>query len=149
MQILVREQVLARPRPEVFDFFSNAENLERITPKFLNFRMVTPTPIPMGVGTLIDYRLSLFGAPFGWRTLIEEWVPEERFVDTQLRGPYALWHHTHLFEDAPGGGTLMRDVVRYEAPLGPLGRVAERLFVDRTVERIFDFRREATERLFG
>lgn len=144
----MREQVVPRPRPEVFSFFADAGNLERITPEFLHFRIVTPEPIPMRPGTLIDYRLSLFGVPFSWRTVIESFEPISRFVDRQLEGPYALWHHLHEFEDVPGG-TLVRDVVHYRAPFGALGTVARTLFVRRTLDRIFDYRRARITELLG
>jgi ligand-binding SRPBCC domain-containing protein len=96
----------------------------------------------MRQGALIEYRLRLHGVPIRWLTRIEEWAPGERFVDVQLRGPYALWHHTHEFEPAGDGRTLMRDTVRYALPLGPLGVLAHRLFVARDIERIFDHRQE-------
>ncbi len=145
--LLQRSQLIPRPRHEVFAFFADAHNLERITPPSLRFRILTPGPIPMRAGTLIDYRLSLFGVPFGWRTLIEAFEPGVRFVDTQLAGPYRRWHHTHLFEDAPGG-TLMHDRVEYELPLGPLGDLAHALLVRRQLHAIFDHRREVIGRLF-
>lgn len=145
---LDREQRVPRPRSEVFAFFADATNLERITPEFLRFRVTTPQPIEIRTGTLIDYKLGLFGIPFRWRTLIETFEPETRFIDRQLKGPYALWLHTHTFEDAPGGGTLMKDHLEYAIPLGPLGTIARVLFVRRTVEAIFDYRREAIARLF-
>ncbi len=107
--------------------------------------MVTRPPIPMGVGTRIDYKISLLGVPMRWRTLITEWEPGVRFVDEQESGPYALWRHTHSFE-AQGNTTLMHDVVEYREPLGPLGSMAHALFVARTLETIFDFRQGATER---
>jgi ligand-binding SRPBCC domain-containing protein len=140
---LRREQRLPGAPDEVFPFFADAGNLEAITPPWLSFRIVTPRPIPMGAGTLIEYRLRLRGLPISWLTRIETWEPGVRFVDAQLRGPYALWHHTHEFAPAPGGGTLMRDTVRYALPLGPAGALAHRLFVRRDLERIFDFRQEA------
>ena len=99
----------------MFEFFSDARNLEAITPDFLRFRLITSPPIPMAEGTLIDYRLSLHGAPLRWRTRIEAWVPGQRFVDLQLSGPYRLWRHTHTFEDVPGG-TRMSDEVEYRCP---------------------------------
>ncbi len=137
---LRREQVLPGSPAEVFAFFSDARNLEAITPPLLRFRVLTPDPIAMGPGALIRYRLRVRGMPVGWLTAIREWDPPRRFVDEQLRGPYAVWHHTHTFEPHPGGGTLMRDEVRYALPLGPLGELARRLFVARDVEAIFDFR---------
>lgn len=132
----------------MFAFFGDAGNLEAITPAFLRFRILTPLPFEMRVGARIDYALSLFGIPVRWTTRITEWDPGVRFVDEQESGPYALWRHTHLFEDR-GGSTLVRDVVDYREPLGPLGRIAHLLFVKRTLERIFDFREEAIARLLG
>lgn len=136
---------LPRPRPEVFTFFADARNLEAITPPWVNFQVLTPGPIVMEVGTLIDYRLRVHGFPFRWRTEITAWDPPFRFTDTQLRGPYRRWVHTHTFEDA-NGGTLCRDEVSYAVPGGAL---IERLFVRRDVERIFAFRQEAMRRLLG
>jgi len=143
---LERTQLVPRPRAEVFAFFADPWNLERITPPFLRFRILTPPPLEVKAGALIDYRLSLFGLPFGWRTVIEAWEPGVRFVDRQLRGPYRRWHHTHLFEDA-AGGTRMTDRVEFELPLGPLGELARVLLVDRQLAAIFDHRREAVARL--
>ena len=139
---LERSQLVARPRKEVFAFFADAANLEAITPAFLRFRIVTPAPIEMRAGAHIEYALSLFGIPLRWRTRITEWEPGVRFVDEQERGPYALWRHTHEFESM-GGSTLVRDLVEYAIPLGPLGCVARAVFVRRALDRIFDFRREA------
>lgn len=143
---LERKQLLPGTPEEVFPFFADARNLEALTPPFLGFRILTPLPIEMREGTLIDYSLSLFGAPMRWKTRIAAWEPGVRFVDEQLSGPYAFWRHTHSFERR-GNGTLMRDVVEYREPLGPLGALAHHLFVARTVERIFDFRRGAVDRL--
>lgn len=146
--ILERAQFLPRPRDEVFAFFEDAKNLEAITPPFLRFRVTTPGPIAMHEGTLIEYRLSLFGIPFGWKTRIDEYEPGVRFVDRQLEGPYRLWRHTHTFEDV-AGGTRMTDRVEYESPLGPLGHIANALFVKRTVAKIFDHRAEVIGQRFG
>lgn len=137
---LERAQVIPRPVPEVFAFFADAANLEAITPPFLRFRIVTPPPIVMAPGARIDYRLSLFGVPFGWETEIVAWEPNVRFVDVQRRGPYRHWHHLHTFEAVPEG-TCMRDRVDYALPLGGLGGLAHALFVRRTLDRIFDHRR--------
>jgi ligand-binding SRPBCC domain-containing protein len=145
---LEREQLIQRPLGEVFDFFSKAENLEALTPRFLSFRILTPLPIEMRAGARIVYALSLFGLPLRWRTLISVWEPGVRFVDEQESGPYALWHHTHEFEAVPGG-TIVRDRVDYALPFGPLGEIAHTLFVRRTLGRIFDFRHAAVERVLG
>jgi ligand-binding SRPBCC domain-containing protein len=142
---LSREQVLPGTLGEVFPFFADARNLEAITPPLLKFEVVTPGEIPMRVGALIQYRLTLRGIGINWLTSIQEWDPPHRFVDQQVRGPYALWHHTHDFAPAPGdpGSTLMRDTVRYAIGFGWAGAVAARAFVHRDVAAIFDFRREA------
>lgn len=137
---LVREQLIERPRDEVFRFFSRADNLERITPRQLRFEILTPRPIRMAAGTRIDYRIRLFGLPMRWQTLIESFDPDEGFVDVQVRGPYALWRHTHSFSDHPRG-TLMCDRVEYALPFGAFGRLACRLFVRRQLDSIFDHRR--------
>jgi ligand-binding SRPBCC domain-containing protein len=136
---------LPRPRPEVFAFFAEARNLESITPPWLRFEVLTPAPIVMQTGTLIDYRLRLHGLPLRWRTEITLWEPPVRFADTQLRGPYRRWVHTHTFEERDGG-TLCRDDVEYAVPGGAL---VERLFVRRDVERIFAHRQEVMRRLLG
>jgi ligand-binding SRPBCC domain-containing protein len=143
---LTRTQLVGRPIPEVFAFFADPSNLDALTPPFLHFRILTPMPIEMRPGAQLDYQLSLFGVPVRWRTRITDWQPEKRFVDEQESGPYALWRHTHEFE-ARGSSTLIRDVVDYSEPLGPVGTIAHLLFVRRTLDRIFDFRREAIVRL--
>jgi ligand-binding SRPBCC domain-containing protein len=140
--VLTREQRLQGTPEEVFPFFADAGNLEAITPPWLAFEVVTPRPIEMRVGALIEYRLKLHGLPVSWLTRIEAWEPGVRFVDAQLQGPYKLWHHTHEFEADGPGHTLMRDTVRYALPFAPLSEVAHRAFVARDLERIFDFRRD-------
>lgn len=146
--VLAREQTVPRPRPEVFGFFADAANLERLTPPTLKFSIRTSQPLAMRPGAIIDYRLSLFGLPFRWRTVIEVFEPESRFIDNQTAGPYALWRHLHEFADVPGG-TLIRDRVEYELPLGPIGRLAHALFVRRQLEHIFDYRRRIIEQVFA
>jgi hypothetical protein len=144
---LRREQQIPRPIAEVFAFFSDARNLEEITPPWLGFRTLTPGPIRIAAGTRIRYRLSLHGAPVSWTTEIRRWEPPSRFVDVQLSGPYQLWHHTHRFA-ACDGGTRMCDIVRYRLPFGPLGRLVNALVVRRDVERIFDYRNRRIAEIF-
>ncbi|MBI3843775.1 MAG: SRPBCC family protein [Planctomycetes bacterium] len=145
---LERTQTIRRPLPEVFAFFADAENLEAITPDFLHFRILTPRPIELRAGTLLDYELRLHGIPVRWRTRIETFEPNREFTDVQLRGPYRRWHHTHSFREV-AGGTEMTDVVEYELPLGPLGSIAHALFVHRSLKRIFDYRRDRIDQMLG
>jgi ligand-binding SRPBCC domain-containing protein len=141
-------QWLPRPRDEVFRFFADARNLQRITPAFLHFEVITPGPLEMRTGTLIDYRLRLRGIPLRWRTEITTWEPPIRFADVQLRGPYAEWVHTHTF-DEEDGGTLVRDTVRYRlSGPRPLARIINRVLVAPDTKRIFEFRHQALETLF-
>ena len=142
---LTTEQWLPKQRDALFPFFAEAANLEKITPPFLGFRILTPGPIEMREGALIDYRISLHGIPLRWRTEITAWDPPFRFVDTQIRGPYRQWIHEHTFEDRDGG-TLCRDRVDYRVPGGAL---VNRVFVERDVRRIFTYRRTILFRLFG
>ena len=145
-RVLIREQRLPAGPDEVFPFFGDALNLERITPPWLGFRVVTPRPIDMRPGTLIEYRLRLHGLPLRWLTRIDVWEPPHRFVDRQLRGPYRHWRHEHTFASDGRGGTLMRDRVDYSLPLGPLGWLADLLLVRRDLARIFDHRAESVAR---
>jgi hypothetical protein len=143
---LERRQFLPHPLDEVFAFFAQARNLERITPSWLRFSVLTAEPIEMATGTLIDYRLTLHGIPLGWTSQIEVWEPGRQFVDRALRGPFALWHHRHRFQ-AADGGTVVDDEVHYAIPLGALGELAHPVFVARDVDRIFAHRHRAVERL--
>jgi ligand-binding SRPBCC domain-containing protein len=142
-------QWLPRPRAEVFAFFADAHNLERITPTFLNFHVLTPSPIAMRAGALIDYRLRLRGLPLRWQSEITAWEPPSRFADVQRRGPYRRWDHTHTF-DEEDGGTMVRDHVLYQL-IGPdvLTRVVNSLLVAPDTRRIFAFRHAALEASFG
>ena len=133
-----------RPLDDVFAFFSDAANLEALTPPWLHFRILTPQPIAMHPGTLIDYRIRLHGIPISWQSEITDWNPPRQFVDQQRRGPYRRWIHTHTFA-AEGIGTRVSDRVDFEVPLGWLtGR-----FVLRDVEKIFAFRRRQLVKRFG
>lgn len=140
--LLRREQRLHAPLDQVFPFFADAGNLQRITPPEVGFSIETPLPVAMCVGALLDYRLRLLGVPFRWRTEITGWNPPHGFVDEQVRGPYRLWRHVHRFEsvrDGEGEATKMIDEVHYALPLAPFGEIAH--FVVRAqLDRIFDFR---------
>ena len=136
--VLERGTWIPRPIEEVNRFFSDVANLERITPPELAFQILTPTPIDIGEGTIIDYRLRLFGVPFGWRTRIVQWQPSTQFIDEQLRGPYRVWRHLHTFV-ACENGTRMTDRVEYQLPLEPVGLVALPM-VRRQLDRIFRYR---------
>jgi ligand-binding SRPBCC domain-containing protein len=144
--LLEREQWLPKPIDEVFAFFSRPENLQQITPPWLDFRMVE-TPKELKPGSLIRYRLRWHGVPVRWTTEITEWDPPHGFVDRELKGPYALWNHEHLFTEKDGG-TTMRDRVSYALPLAWAGRIAHWALVRSDVESIFDFREEMMARLF-
>lgn len=139
---------LREPPERVFPFFADASNLEEITPDFLRFRVVTPRPIAMRVGTRIDYRLRIHRVPVAWRTNIAEWDPPHAFADEQVRGPYRLWHHRHTFEPSHGG-TLARDEVRLLPRGGYLAPLVMNLFVANDVKAIFAHRARCLVELFG
>ncbi|MEI7821836.1 MAG: SRPBCC family protein [Verrucomicrobiota bacterium] len=139
------EQWLPRPIDEVFPFFADAGNLQHLTPPWIRFKILTPRPIEMRPGALIDYRLRVHGIPLRWRSEITVWEPPFRFVDEQRRGPYQLWVHEHSFQSRDGG-TLCRDTVRYAVPFNML---SHRLFVRPDIERIFAFRRGVLMERFG
>jgi ligand-binding SRPBCC domain-containing protein len=136
---------LPRLPAEISPFFADAKNLGAITPPWLHFEILTPSEIKMGIGALIDYRISLHGLPVRWRTKITAWEPPFRFVDEQIKGPYQRWIHEHHFEKS-GQGTLCHDRVRYSILGGP---IVQRLFVERDVKRIFAFRATKLTELFG
>lgn len=146
--ILTRTSEIDLPRGQVFDFFADAGNLERITPPELNFHIITPQPIDLHEGALIEYDLKLRGFPIRWRTVISKWDPPYEFVDEQLKGPYAQWIHQHIFTELPGGATLIQDNVRYRLPLEPLGDVMH-FMVRKELDRIFDFRQKAVEEILS
>lgn len=140
---------MRRPLTEVFEFFSRAANLERITPPWLRFALLTPAGVEMRAGVNIEYRLRLHGISLDWTSLIERWERDVRFVDLQIRGPYRLWRHEHRFTGVDGGGaTRVQDRVEYLLPFGQLGALALPL-VRYDLHRIFDYRQAAVARLLG
>jgi ligand-binding SRPBCC domain-containing protein len=145
IHVFERELWLPLPPEQVFPFFADATNLQALTPPWLNFNIVTPPPIAMRAGTLIDYRLRVRGLPVRWRTRINVWQPPHRFVDEQLRGPYRQWIHEHTFEPRDGG-TLARDIVTYAVPLDWL---VHRWLVRPDIEKIFAFRSTALQQVFA
>jgi ligand-binding SRPBCC domain-containing protein len=140
--VLERSQFIPAPIETVFAPFADAANLQAITPPWLHFRIISELPIKMRTGARIAYWLRLHGVPIRWRTRIVAWDPPHRFVDVQTSGPFALWCHTHTFEEVPGG-TIARDRVDYRVGFGPIGTLVHRLLVRRDIERIFDYRQEA------
>ncbi|HEY2387899.1 MAG TPA: TIGR01777 family oxidoreductase [Candidatus Binatia bacterium] len=142
-----REQWVPRPPAEVFAFFSDPRNLERLTPPSLHFRVLRVSRPTLAAGASIDYRLRLHGLPLRWQSRIDEWRPPERFVDSQTRGPYATWRHAHEFEPH-AGGTIVRDTVRYELPFGALGGIVAGGRVTRDLREIFAFRRRVIAKIF-
>ena len=148
---LQREQWVARPRERVFPFFAQPENLALITPPSLRFRLLTPAPVAMEKGRVIDYTIRVMGLPIRWRTLITRYDPPRCFVDEQLSGPYSFWHHTHRFEPRDGG-TLLFDEVHYALPIlfvGPARDLLHTLYIRPNLERIFDYRQQVFQDLFG
>ncbi len=141
------EQTVPRTLDEVFSFFDRPENLEELTPKSLSFQILTPKPLVMAKGLLIDYTIRIWGVPLHWRTLITAYDAPHRFVDEQLKGPYAFWHHTHTFTEVDGG-VKIEDDVRYAMPFGWLGQFVHAIYVQRDVQRIFNHRKQIIDELF-
>ena len=145
--ILERTQIIDLPREQVFDFFADAVNLERITPPELNFHIITPPPIDIKNGCLIDYQLKLRGIPIKWKTEIIGWNPPFEFVDSALKSPYKQWIHLHKFTVGEKGETIMQDIVRYRLPFEPFGDLAH-WFVKKELNYIFDYRRKIVDEIF-
>ncbi len=145
---LTREQWIPKPLDEAFAFFSRPENLEEITPPFLNFHIVRADE-ELHAGSLIEYRLRVRGLPMRWTSEITVWEPPYKFEDTQLRGPYALWRHQHTFVAAENGGTRIGDDVEYALPFGIFGQIVHAVLVRRDVEKIFEYRQKRLAELLG
>ena len=133
----------------VFDFFSKPENLSVITPPAMKFKILTPSPIDMKEGALIDYTVSIMFIPIRWRTLITKFSPPNLFIDQQLKGPYSMWHHTHKFEKINENETLIKDKVVYGVPFGIIGRLVHYLYIKRDLKKIFTYRKNKIEQIFN
>lgn len=146
MHIVEDEVFIAKPLSEVFAFFSNPENLNKITPKFTQFTIITKLPITMGINTTIDYRIKFRGIPMRWRSEFTVWDPPHQFQDIQTKGPFAIWEHTHTFIEQDGG-VVMKDTLRYK-PIGwILERIINKLFVQRDVKKIFAYRKDNLQKI--
>jgi ligand-binding SRPBCC domain-containing protein len=145
---LKRNTTIPASLDEVFSFFSEAENLNAITPPWLYFKILTPLPIKMKKNALIDYSIKLLGLQMTWKTEISDWQPPHRFTDRQIKGPYRVWEHAHIFEER-GGETQMEDVIRYAVPGFVLSPLIHFLFVRPRLERVFDFRETAILEYFS
>jgi ligand-binding SRPBCC domain-containing protein len=145
---LTHVTTIAKPIEDVFDFFSKAENLNELTPPELDFEIITPLPVNMQKGSLLDYRIKLNGIRFNWKTEISAWEPPYRFVDKQLKGPYVLWIHEHRFKALNNHLTEMTDTVHYLSPGWLLEPLVHHLFVKKKVEATFKFRKEMLKKIF-
>ena len=147
MHSLKREATVPGTLASVFEFFNRPENLEQLTPGHLKFDMLTPSPVTMHNGAVFDYTIGLFGLPMRWTSIITNYDPPHQFVDIQLKGPYAYWHHKHGFESC-SAGVRVTDDIHYEIGYSLLGRGVLRPIVQRQLESIFDFRAQAIDRIF-
>lgn len=142
-----RTQFVNSPLNEVFYFFSEAKNLETITPPYLNFKILKTSTADIQKGTLIDYQLKLHGIPFKWKTHIKDFQQNKMFIDEQIKGPYKKWIHTHSFKEKDGG-TLIEDHVVYKIPLGGLGKLLLGKYIKSDLEKIFSYREKIIEEYF-
>ena len=146
---LNKEQVISKNISEVFDFFSKPENLSTITPPKMNFHILTPSPINMKKGALIDYTINIMFIPIRWRTLITKYDPPYSFIDQQIKGPYSRWHHTHTFTKINENETLIKDTVLYSVPLGFIGRIVHWIYIERDLKKIFSYRKKKINEIFS
>jgi len=147
MHFLTTSTVINKPLSEVFEFFSNAENLNKITPPDMQFKILTPLPIIIKKGTLIDYKIKVNGIPLNWQTEITEFEVNKRFIDKQLKGPYRVWIHEHTFEEKDGK-TIMNDHVQFLSPGWFLEPIINKLFIEKKVKGIFAYREKILTNLF-
>ena len=133
---------------DVFNFFSNPENLKNITPNSLSFKIITPKPINMSKGILLDYTIKLFRFSVHWRTYISDYDPPNYFVDQQIKGPYTFWHHTHIFKKVKGGVEII-DKIKYSVPLGCLGRIINKIWIRNDLNKIFDYRKKMINKILN
>lgn len=146
-RVLICKTIINKPLNEVFTFFSKAENLNKLTPAELQFKILTPLPIIMQKGALIDYKIKLSGIPFKWKTEIREWNPPFKFADQQLKGPYTKWYHEHIFSEE-NGKTIMIDKITYLSKGWILAPLLHFLFVDKRVKEIFNYREKVLNEMF-
>ena len=133
---------------DVFCFFDRPENLEKMTPSLLSFKIMTPGSVTMETGRCIDYCVKVLGIPTRWTSLIQDYDPPNKFTDIQLKGPYSFWHHQHLFEQVSENVTRIRDEVRYVVPFGLFGRIAHFLFIKPQLKYIFSYRKKFMQELY-
>ena len=143
------EQFIDLPIEDVFNFFSKPENLSLITPPRLKFDILTPTPLQMKEGQLIEYTIRIFGKKIRWTTLITEYTPNKMFIDQQLSGPYSMWHHTHNFKKLNDNETLIEDIVVYSVPYSFIGGLIHSLYIKRDLEKIFSYRSKKIKEIFN
>ncbi|MBT3589663.1 MAG: SRPBCC family protein [Candidatus Marinimicrobia bacterium] len=145
---ITTKQIIKRPLVEIFAFFSRPENLSLITPDHLDFKILTPPPIEMKKGALIDYIIRIFKAPIHWQTLITSYEPPYKFVDKQIKGPYKYWHHTHTFVEG-SDGVEIHDEIQYSVPFGIIGKLLHAIWIKNNLNYIFEYRREVIHNLFN
>ena len=145
--IMEKHQFISKTKSEVFNFFKTPENLEKITPSNLNFKIHTPSPILMKKNAVIEYQIKIFFFPIYWRTLIKSYDPPNSFKDIQLNGPYKIWDHTHIFKECKNG-TMMIDRIVYSIPYGFIGRMVHFIWIKRELKNIFNHRYKIIEEIF-
>ena len=144
---LTFKHIINKNLEEVFTFFKSPENLSRITPAKLKFKILTPTPIEMKEGQLIDYTITLFGKRVHWRTMITLSDNNKSFIDQQLKGPYQMWHHKHTFKEN-NSGVEMIDTINYVVPFGILGQIVNYFYLQKELNSIFQHRKEVINNIF-